>query len=139
MSQNRTNVSAGNYTVTVTDAAGCSITASATITQPLAALNPATVANAVSCFSGSNGSVVLNANGGTAPYSYTWNNGAVTQNISNLAAGTYNVTVTDAKGCSATAAATVLQPVNALTVTTVTSNVSCFGNSNGSIRNENWC
>ena len=133
VSQNRTNVSAGNYTVTVTDAAGCSITASATITQPLAALNPATVANAVSCFSGSNGSVVLNANGGTAPYSYTWNNGAVTQNISNLAAGTYNVTVTDAKGCSATAAATVLQPVNALTVTTVTSNVSCFGNSNGSI------
>jgi regulation of enolase protein 1 (concanavalin A-like superfamily) len=47
--------------------------------------------------------VTANASGGTAPYAYTWSNGATTQSISVSAAGTYSVTVTDSKGCATTA------------------------------------
>jgi hypothetical protein len=69
----------------------------------------ATPTNATAC-NLNNGSVNLSLEGGVKPYTYTWSNGASTQNITNLPAGTYLVTVTDALGCSKMANATVLQP-----------------------------
>ncbi len=63
------------------------------------------------CNGGTNGSVTLTATGGTAPYTYSWSNGATTQNISSVAAGTYSVTVTTTTGgCVASTVATVGQP-----------------------------
>ncbi|MBS1613682.1 MAG: choice-of-anchor L domain-containing protein, partial [Bacteroidetes bacterium] len=77
---NRTGLAAGIYTLTVTDANLCSATASATITQPEAALAVATSTNNVSCFGGSNGSINTTVTGGTATYSYAWNGGATSAN-----------------------------------------------------------
>ncbi len=132
--QNITNVAAGNYTVTVTSSQGCTATASATITQPTASLSATATAAPVNCFGQATGAVNLTVIGGTGPYSYTWSNGATTQNLSNVAAGTYSVTVTDAKGCTSTQnSISVTQPVAALAVANSKVNVSCFGGNDGSV------
>src|SRR5204863_5193265 len=66
------NLTAGTYTVTVTDVNGCSITSTAVVAQPtILAANGSTLAN-VSCFAGSNGSAAVAAAGGTPGYSYLW-------------------------------------------------------------------
>ncbi len=77
----------------------------------------------------SNGAVDLVVTGGTGTLSYTWSNGATTQDISGLAAGTYTVTVVDAYGCVQTATATVLAtcgPLPAITVTSIGSTTASF-------------
>lgn len=99
----------GVYSVTTTDAQGCTATASATVLQP--ALLTVTIA-ATPANSGSNGTATATAAGGTAPYYYFWSNSATTASIGGLAAGTYTVTVIDSNDCPATATATVLPPVS---------------------------
>lgn len=106
-----------------------------TISQPAQALS-ASISSAqnISCYDVPNGSINLSVSGGTTAYSYLWSNGATTQNISGLQAGTYSVTVTDANGCTASANATLTQPAATLNTTISTaSNVSCYGLSNGSL------
>ena len=130
-----TNLAAGTYTVTVTDANGCTTTAQATITQPAAAL-AASISNQtnVSCFGNATGSATASPTGGTSPYTFSWNTIPVqtTATATNLAAGTYTVTVTDAKGCATTAQATITQPANALSVHINPTNPACAGVANGS-------
>ena len=124
------NLTAGTYTVVVTDANGCIYSTSVTITQP-AVLSLTTSSTNVLCNGGSSGSASATANGGTAPYTYAWSNGGAAANASNLSAGTYSVVVTDANNCSATASVTITQPTS-LTLSFTTSNVSCNGGNNGS-------
>jgi gliding motility-associated-like protein len=132
--QNRSNLAAGTYNLTVTDANSCSATTSATITQPAAALAVAvSSATNVSCFGGNNGAINVTATGGTTAYTYNWNGGVTTQNRTNLTAGTYILTVTDARSCSATASAVITQPATSLAITSSTTNLSCNGGNNGSI------
>jgi hypothetical protein len=101
---------AGTYSVTVTDANGCSATVPAfTITEP-SALTVAATVNDVTVFGGTDGSVNLGVSGGTGSYTYNWSNGATTQNINGLAAGIYSVTISDANGCQFVENATVDQP-----------------------------
>lgn len=130
--QNRANIAAGAYQVTVTDNHSCSATASATITQPTALSVAPTVTN-VSCNGSATGSIVLNVTGGTGAYSFRWNNAATTQNRSNIAAGNYSVTVTDAANCTAAATATITQPAS-LTATRTITGVTCYGYNNGAMR-----
>ncbi|OWY21727.1 hypothetical protein C7N43_33105, partial [Sphingobacteriales bacterium UPWRP_1] len=100
--QNLTNVAAGTYTVTVTGG-GCTATASATVA---ASSTPTATATPTATTCGlANGSISLTTANFTSP-TYSWSNGATTQNITNVAAGTYTVTVTGG-GCTATASATV--------------------------------
>ena len=81
----------------------------------------------------SNGAVSFSgATGGTPPYALTWSGGATTPDLTNLAAGTYDLLVTDARGCTATASAQVPQ-LEAPVVTPTVSDISCFGGSDGSI------
>lgn len=133
--QNRNNLSAGTYTLTVTDANSCSTAVSATVNQPAAPLSVSIASvNNVSCFAGNNGAVSINAADGTSPYSYNWGGGITSQNRTGLVAGNYNVTVTDANSCIATASATLTQPSAALqAVVNNTTNVLCFGGNNGAI------
>ncbi|WP_197285472.1 Ig-like domain-containing protein, partial [Pedobacter sp. R20-19] len=101
------NLAAGTYTVTVTDASGCSTTQDVTITEPAAGLSiTGTVINST-CGATNNGAVDITLSGGTTPYTYQWDSGETTQDISNKAAGTYTVTVTDAKSCSTSSSFTV--------------------------------
>jgi PKD repeat protein len=98
----------GTYTVTVTDANGCTTTASATVSQPAAALVGAPSNSGSLCAGLSTANVLSNASGGTPAYTYLWTPGNITtQDLSNVGAGTYIVTVTDANGCTATGSTTI--------------------------------
>jgi len=130
------NLAAGSYTVIVMDANNCIFPVLVTITQPASALTAAITSQTnIACSGQSTGSATVTASGGTSPYTYSWNTFPVqtTPTISNLSAGTYIVTVTDALGCTATATATITQPANPLTVSITNQvNVACFGQSTGS-------
>ena len=128
--EDRTGLAAGTYTVTITDANGCTATVNATVTQPASAVSGTTVVTNVACNGASNGSINLTPAGGTAPYTFNWGGGITTEDRTGLAAGTYTVTITDANGCTATVNATVTQPT-ALSATTSQTNVSCNGGSTG--------
>jgi gliding motility-associated-like protein len=131
VSEDRTGLTAGTYTVTVTDANFCTTVTAVTITQPTILTSSATQVN-VSCFGGNNGSIDLTVGGGTAPYSFNWGAGIVSEDRTNLTAGTYTVTVTDGNSCTTVTSVTITQPT-AITATTVSGNVSCFNGNNGFI------
>jgi len=119
-----TGLAAGGYTVTVTDANGCTTTASSTVTQPTALAATAT-SSPVLCFGGNTGSASVTASGGTAGYTYNWvPSGGTGVSATGLTAGVYTVTVTDANGCTTTASTTVTQPI-ALTATTSFTQSTC--------------
>ena len=105
------NLTAGTYTVSATDANNCIKTETVTITEPNA-INISTVQTDVNCFGNSNGSASANGSGGTGNLTYAWSNGMSGENISNLTAGTYILTVTDANNCTATESVTINQPSN---------------------------
>ncbi|HLP93365.1 MAG TPA: hypothetical protein VK168_04985, partial [Saprospiraceae bacterium] len=131
--QTVTNLTAGSYTVTITDGVGCTGTVGITIQQPTALTANANVLTDVLCFGASTGSVTVAYSGGTPGYDLLWSNGAADLIVEDLEAGTYTVTVTDGNGCTATAATTVLQPAQPLVATITTSvNASCAGGSDGS-------
>jgi hypothetical protein len=88
---------AGTYCVTITDGNGCTVSDCATLTAP-DPINLTSSFNPEVCDQ-SNGNVDLTLSGGTAPYTYSWNNGASTQDLNNLIAGTYCVTITDDNDC----------------------------------------
>ena len=124
-------LTAGTYTVTVTDANGNFLTREFTITQPDALTTTGWQAN-VACFGGSTGSATVTASGGTPEYTYAWApSGGSNATASGLTAGTYTVTVTDANGCITTRDFTILSP-GSFTVDGSQTNVSCFGGSTGS-------
>jgi len=120
---------AGTYAITVTDENGCIKTASATINEPAAMVLSTTTTP--SCTGGATGIIDLTVLGGTMLYNYLWSNGAVSQDISGLAGGTYTVTVTDANGCSKTTSAIVSQSTAMLLTTTTVA--TCVGGNIGSI------
>ena len=122
-------LAAGTYSVTVTDANGCSATGSYTVTESDELVATVTGTN-VDCNGNSTGTASVSVEGGTSTYSYLWSNAATTASISGLAAGTYSVTVTDANGCSATGSYTVTES-DELVATVTGTNVDCNGNSTG--------
>ena len=105
-------VGAGTYTVTVTDANGCTATSQGTITEPDALMANANTDMNISMFNGFDGEISSTPTGGTQPYNYIWSNGGTTASQTFLQAGTYTVTVTDANGCTASESTTVTQPAN---------------------------
>jgi gliding motility-associated-like protein len=122
---------AGSYTLTVTDANNCQQNQTVIITQPNP-LNVSINATQISCNAVCNGAAASVVSGGTPPYAYSWlPNGETTPSISNLCAGSYTVTVTDANGCVNTASVTLIQPTALALVPSVT-NTSCNGSCNGS-------
>jgi hypothetical protein len=127
------NVPAGNYTVTVFDSVGCSAIQVVSITEPPLLIAYAQVTLNALCNGQSSGSANVNVYGGTSPYSYSWlGTGCTTYACSNLAAGCYTVSVTDANGCTVESAACITEPPLLTANTQVINNVSCNGQSNGS-------
>ena len=104
-----TGLMAGTYSVTVTDANGCTDDCTATVGEP-SGLTADCGSTDASCNGVADGTADVTATGGSAPYTYAWSNGATTASLTGVAAGTYSVTVTDANGCTATCSATVSEP-----------------------------
>lgn len=129
------NLASGTYTVIATDTKGCTATGFATILEPAQqTINFISQVN-VSCFSGNDGIVTASPAGGTPPYSYVWSpGGATVANRNNLPAGTYSVTVSDSKGCTATNNVTITEPSALLSISNASiADVSCNGGNNGSV------
>jgi SprB repeat len=129
----QTNLAPGTYTCTVTDSSLCSTTLSATILLAASDLLATAVVTNVSCFGGNNGSIVVTASLGTAPYTILWANGSTNFTLSNLISGTYSATVTDATGFNVTISGTVTAPLLLLSNTNVFTNATCCTGNNGTI------
>ena len=127
-------LSLGNHTITVRDGSFNTVDIPITINQPAAALSLSTTKADNVCFNGVSGSTTATASGGTAPFSYSWNSVPVQNSpaASNLPAGTFTVTVTDSRGCTATADVTITQPASAVTVSISKVDIPCFGGTTGS-------
>lgn len=97
---------AGTYTATITDAGGCITSISGSLNDPAPIVANSSSTNST-CSTCPDGIVAVAPTGGTAPYSYLWNDGTTTSSITNALPGTYNVTITDANGCEMTASVTV--------------------------------
>ncbi|MCF8243675.1 MAG: T9SS type A sorting domain-containing protein [Saprospiraceae bacterium] len=112
------NLTAGTYSVTVTDANGCTAVDQVTVSGT-SNLSVAATGSAVTCFNGANGSATATATGATGAVTYQWSNGSTNQTINSLSAGTYFVTVTDqSSGCTAFTSAFVSQPTQVTVVVT---------------------
>ena len=126
------------YTVTVTDANGCTSTNTINVTNAAAPTATITASTNVSCFGGNNGSATVSASGGTGPYTFTWNPAATNSTTGNtntatgMTAQNYTVTVADVNGCTTTASVAITQPP-VLTMTAAGTNVLCNGASTGSV------
>ena len=136
--QNISTLTAGTYTVVITDGNSCKASTSATVTQPATALTATTsIVSPILCFGGS-GSVTVTPAGGTPIYLYFWNNETANQTATGLTAGTYTVTVTDTNGCTASSTVTLTQPTQLTASAAVTSTyngaqISCPTSTNGTI------
>ncbi len=128
--EDRANLTAANYYVTITDSKGCTKVDSANVTQPPGMVINKTITN-VTCGSGVNGAIDLTVQFGFPAYLFSWCDGAITEDRTAIAAGTYTVTVTDITGCSVSASATVGQSGAGMAVNTSSVNPSCFGGANG--------
>jgi len=131
-----TNLPAGTYSVLVTDANGCTAPASATVTAN-EAFNPSASVSNVSCFGGSNGSITVTNVNSTAPFTFSIDGinfvpGVLPYSFNNLAAGTYNIAVRDANGCTGFVSKTITQPP-LLTVVLNNAQRTCHGQSSGAI------
>ncbi|MBK7855796.1 MAG: SprB repeat-containing protein [Bacteroidetes bacterium] len=128
------NLLAGNYNIVVTDAASCQAASAVVIVEPT---QLALVPNVTgSTCSASNGSIVINANGGTAPYQYSNNNGATFQaanSFNNIASGAYQLVVRDANGCMVNVNANVTDAPAAVITNVAPTNLTCNGSNDGAI------
>ena len=126
-----TSLSEGPHSVKVTGDNTCSNTKTITVTQPTVLVATGSGTN-VSCFSGNNGTATVTASGGTPDYTFLWSNGATTQSLTGLAAGTYKVIVKDANGCVKEASYTVTAPP-AVTLSLSPTQVPCVNVNGGGI------
>ena len=132
---NISNLTAGQYTVVITDAQGCTYTNSTNLTDPAQLIVLPTVISDyngahISCSGSADGELTVSVTGGVQPYDILWNNGS-TNTIVVGTAGVYTVTIEDGNGCIEYASATLVDPLDLsidLSIRdSLTYNVSCFG------------
>ncbi len=127
-----TGLAAGSYTVTATDANNCTATAIATVTNSGGPTVSITSQTNVLCFGQSTGAATVNATGGTGPYTYSWMPGSLSgATQTNLAAGSYTITATDATSCNGTVTVTIIQPTSAVSASISSTTPTNCGASNG--------
>lgn len=130
------NLIAGTYTVTVSDAKGCTSTATAVVTQP-PPLQATLFSRPVTCFGDTDGAAWPIVSGGTPPYTYLWNTQRTDSVISGLPTGLYVLTLTDANGCTLTPPPVVVSsPTSPLRVAAIATQRACFNGGGGAARAE---
>ncbi|MEM9920414.1 MAG: SprB repeat-containing protein, partial [Bacteroidota bacterium] len=130
---NPTGLVAGKYYVTVTDVNGCSNVDSATVNLIGSNLQISLVSSFETCAGSSDAKVdVVFDQGGTTPYTYLWSDGSTNFQLTDVGAGTYSVTVTDANGCSAMATHLVELSPEGLWLMATSTDADC-GQANGSV------
>ncbi len=107
------NLPEGNYSVIVTDEHGCSTQTNIELLDQGQRIS--SNSNSVLCFGGNSGDINLSISGGTAPYTYLWTNGATTEDLTGITAGTYKCEVTDANGCVKSVELIVTEPSEIIT------------------------
>jgi hypothetical protein len=123
----------GCYTVSVVDVKGCSVSDTYCLPAPSQNINIAPSTTAVRCFGDPTGSVTFTTTGTNPSFTYAWTpNVSATNSATNVVAGLYQVTVTDAIGCRDTASALVTEPTK-LDVTIQVDSVNCYGYQDGEI------
>lgn len=121
-----TSLCAGTYTVDVFDAAGCSVNTTAVVTQPQSLSASLSASTPALCNGSCNGTASISASGGTAPYSYSWSSLGTGNSPTNLCAGSYTCTVSDANNCSDTVQLIITQPA-IITASITPISIVCIG------------
>lgn len=119
-----TNLTAATFTVTATDAGGCTATANVSLAAP--PLPSVAITSVVNATCTTNGSATATASGGTPPYTYFWDNGSVSATAVNLNPGQHIVTATDAGGCTATDTVLISAPPSPTVTISVTAQATCI-------------
>lgn len=123
------HLAVGDYHLTVTDADGCMVTASASVGRSSPVLLSISTQD-IACAGQQNGIAKAEVSGGLSPYFYTWNTGATGSSIVNLAPGAYSVTITDSAGCAVADTVEIISPDTLKAIPTVM-DISCFGETDG--------
>ncbi|MDX1941226.1 MAG: OmpA family protein [Saprospiraceae bacterium] len=131
--ENPKGLAAGDYQITVTDAAGNKANANISIKAP-EALSASIQVQSPASTGNSDGKAIVNAKGGNGNYSFKWDNGETTQTATKLAPGKHNVTITDINGCSTTASVEITENILPLVVAIKEINsIKCSGNADAAI------
>lgn len=125
------SLGSGTYILSILDANNCAASISVSLSQPFP-VDIVMNASNTPCYGTPGGIILTDVTGGTQPYQFIWNNGATTQDINNLYAGIYWVTVTDDHGCTSVGSTGIQQP-DSIVVTITTSSIQCYGDNDGSV------
>ena len=136
-SVNPDSLYSGNYQVRVVDATLCQTIDTFTVSGVLNTLSSASSASAVSCNGGNDGFIDLTPVGGSAPYTFIWSNGAITEDIFNLSAGTYTVQITDSSTCVVYDTISVIEP-NPIQISFTSNNTMLTGIASGGLPPYNY-
>ncbi len=130
-----TGLNAGMFTVTVTDAKGCTQTAQIAVGAP-GSISTILNFTEATCTNSQDGAAVVIPMGGTQPYSYLWNNsgGSITDTITGINPGLYIVTVTDMNGCSVVDSVTVTAKAPLILDSIQVTPVTCFQGNDGALQ-----
>jgi gliding motility-associated-like protein len=126
---------AGAYTLTVTDANGCTDVFAFNITEPAVLSFTSTPVNLI-CFNDLSGQITFNPAGGTTPYMYSFDNGITfsgLDNQTNLSAGNYNLILQDANGCTVTGLETLTEPTQVVITAQTANDPLCFASCDGDV------
>jgi hypothetical protein len=127
-------LTAGTHTLVVTDTTNiCTASTTIDITQPTALMLDSITSTVLPCAGDSVSTMTSYVSGGTAPYTYAWSNGGTGATSASNPAGTYTLTVTDAKGCATSMTHTIADPTPVSFASVTITAPSCFGLSNGSV------
>ncbi|PCH69206.1 MAG: hypothetical protein COC01_02115 [Bacteroidetes bacterium] len=121
-----TGLPAGSYTVTVTDASGQTVTASVVIAQSVSNLNALFNMTLPTCAFDDDATATVSVTGGATPYTYSWSDGTTDSTLTGLGAGTYSVSITDAKNCQVSATIFIPNPPPLVPIV-ISTDVSCPG------------
>lgn len=128
------NLNPGWYRVTLTDQNSCQLVDSIEVLEPIALQISLQITNTLDCPGSTDGAIGSSVMGGTAPYTYLWNQGSTTSNLNNISSDTFSLTVTDQQSCQSTAEIILTAAQNFEIIIEEKQAINCHGTATGSIK-----